>query len=121
MFDAEEIKKAMEMSEARETIRVEYEDGKVLEHKAKIWTVCGLDPENHEEFSWGKICLVGGDEIVEDAILHMAQLQLVVEEIGSAIVNAVPDLDDDTLEMMLEYCVKKLKKLKKMRKESADA
>ena len=118
MFDAEEIKKVMEMSGARETIRVEHEDGKVLEHKAKIWTVCGLDPETQTEIAWGKICLVGGNEIVADAIMHVAQLQQVVEEIGSALVNAVPDLDDDTLDMLVEYSTKKLIKL---RKESADA
>ena len=118
MFDAEEIKKAMEMSEARETIRVEYEDGKVLEHKAKIWTLCGIDPENHKEFTWGKVCVVGGDEIVANAIMHMAQLQLIVEQIGDALVNAVPDLDNETMKMLLEYGVKKLKKMKK---ESADA
>ena len=118
MFDADEIKKAMEMSEARETIRVECEDGKVHEYKAKIWTVCGLDPETKTEIAWSKMCLVGGNEVVADAIMHVAQLQQVVEEIGSALVNAVPDLDDDTLKMRVEYSVRKLKK---MRKESADA
>lgn len=117
MFDAEEIKKAMEMSEARETIRVEHEDGKVYEHKAKIWTVCGLDPESHEEFTLGKICLVGGNDVVADAIVHMAQLQMVVDKIGSALVNAVPDMDYDRLTTMLNYSMKELKKIR----ESADA
>lgn len=108
MFNTEELERAIRQSKERETIRVTYADGKVLEHEAGIWTVVGLDRESGSEITWGKICIVGGDDVVADAVLHMAQLAKVAKDIGNSLIKTVPGLTEKKLGKVLSHAIKVL-------------
>lgn len=110
MFDVNELEKGMRMAKERETIRVIHEDGTEKEFTAGIWTFCGLDKETSAEFTVGKICLVGGDEIVADAIIHVAQLMCVAHNISNAIIQSVPWMTEKRFLKMLVSAAKDLKK-----------
>lgn len=109
MFDMKELEKGLKMAQERETIRVNYEDGREVERKANIWTLCGIDNEGRAEFTMGKVALVGGDEVVKAAITHAAQLMLVANDIKRAVVRSVPGMTEKKFMKLAKYAEKALR------------
>jgi hypothetical protein len=109
MFDTNELEKAMKLAQERETIRVISEDGSEKECRAKIWTMCGLDPDSSTEITWGKMCVVGGTEEMADVVMHLAQLTCVCTDIANAIVQTIPGMTQKKLQKVLFEAVKTLK------------
>lgn len=106
----EKLKEALQnaIPEFRTHFVLTHEDGSTQECDVEKWFLIGIDRKNKTNVSWGRTIMIGGDEIVADAIHLIAMLMCSAEELGLKLCQAVPGLDKEELSKCVEYAMKKI-------------
>ena len=83
------------------------QDGK-RECDAEKWTFFGLSRKNKTKINWVRVIAVGGDEQITDLVLLIAMMTSRARDLARDIVNAVPQLNEETLSELVEAAMETL-------------
>ena len=105
----EMIKELMNGAPMRNShITIVDEDGNTRECDAEKWTFFGLSRKNKTKINWGRVIAVGGDEQITDLVLLIAMMTSRARDLARDIVNAVPQLNEETLSELVEAAMETL-------------
>lgn len=84
------------------------EDGKTRECDAEKWSFFGLSRKNKTKINWGRVIAVGGEEQITELVLLIAMMTSRARDLARDIVNAVPQLNEETLSELVEAAMETL-------------